>query len=673
MRSSVTIIISAWLVLSIAFDAQAQDPREDVVWVRSAPNTDFVLDGELKEPAWDKAEKIELRYGEGVVNFSDGGEPGSGWRPIGGFSATETPVDPADATIRFLAQGDQLWMSVEARDESVGGLTSIFRADGVHFMILDRTAFEPWAGGWDTRPGNTAEHFYTWWNPADTTDEGEPMPGIEPRFFGGGPNPLGSGFSEGLVERTEEQIQRWNAATTVQGTANDDTHGSDAGYVMEHRIDLSEKGYDIDQPGGEAVLFAITLGDADFFWPVDETKDFLSFTWWQNQWGNNWNEGTAVLLFDPDVTVDTAELPEVEPDFVIPSGENFSAPTIDGRLDEPVWNTIEDGLPLKFGDTSIREEHPGPVGGWQTGWFRSDLNDREPTLLDVSEAEIKWFYRGDTLYLGVDVSDQAINGIIAEDGRDGIRFGINARDTVQTDMTPVVREFDVVVDSAGTDTLLNYAAALNDPLGPDFDPDAIDAAVFLKGSSTAADPTDVDEGYQIEVAIHLPSALGYADDLGDRLVYLSANFFDGDAFEDFAQDYATRTWFRRERGTNDAKGTGAIGYLAPDVLLGTGVEESTAELPTRVILHGNYPNPFNPSTTVRYSLPAMADVEIQVFDVLGRQVATFEAGMQAAGRHEYKMDASRLASGVYMYQVQAHDQTTGSELASSVGRMVLVK
>ncbi len=66
----------------------------------------------------------------------------------------------------------------------------------------------------------------------------------------------------------------------------------------------------------------------------------------------------------------------------------------------------------------------------------------------------------------------------------------------------------------------------------------------------------------------------------------------------------------------------------------------------------NYPNPFNPSTTVAYSLPQAQQVRLSVYDVLGREVRRLVDGDQAAGRHEVVFDASTLPSGTYFYRIE---------------------
>jgi hypothetical protein len=70
-------------------------------------------------------------------------------------------------------------------------------------------------------------------------------------------------------------------------------------------------------------------------------------------------------------------------------------------------------------------------------------------------------------------------------------------------------------------------------------------------------------------------------------------------------------------------------------------------------LDQNYPNPFNPSTRISFSLANTGYTELSVYNMLGQRVATLFSGIMAAGTHEFSFDASRLQSGVYVYQLKS--------------------
>ena len=77
------------------------------------------------------------------------------------------------------------------------------------------------------------------------------------------------------------------------------------------------------------------------------------------------------------------------------------------------------------------------------------------------------------------------------------------------------------------------------------------------------------------------------------------------------------------------------------------------DLPKEVLLHGNYPNPFNPLTTIKYDLPSATFVRLEVFDVLGNRISSIVNETQEAGVYRVRFDGSAFASGTYFCRLQA--------------------
>ena len=95
-----------------------------------------------------------------------------------------------------------------------------------------------------------------------------------------------------------------------------------------------------------------------------------------------------------------------------------------------------------------------------------------------------------------------------------------------------------------------------------------------------------------------------------------------------------------------------------------GLENRLNELPTVYKLYENYPNPFNPATTIKYALPIDINVTIKVYDILGRLVTILiNNESKKAGYYEAKFDGMNYASGVYFYKLEAGDFTETKRMA----------
>ncbi|MBL7074739.1 T9SS type A sorting domain-containing protein [candidate division KSB1 bacterium] len=96
------------------------------------------------------------------------------------------------------------------------------------------------------------------------------------------------------------------------------------------------------------------------------------------------------------------------------------------------------------------------------------------------------------------------------------------------------------------------------------------------------------------------------------------------------------------------------------------IDENIVLVPTQFSLSPNYPNPFNPITTIKYGLPKESEVTLKIFNILGREVATLVAQHQPAGYHQINWDATDYSSGIYFCQIQAGEFV-------KVRKMILLK
>ncbi|MBT4149847.1 MAG: T9SS type A sorting domain-containing protein, partial [Candidatus Marinimicrobia bacterium] len=83
-------------------------------------------------------------------------------------------------------------------------------------------------------------------------------------------------------------------------------------------------------------------------------------------------------------------------------------------------------------------------------------------------------------------------------------------------------------------------------------------------------------------------------------------------------------------------------------------------VPTEFALHENYPNPFNPTTTLRFDLPEVSNLTLTIYNMLGQKIRTYDMQSTPAGHHSLKWNATNdyedpVGAGVYLYQLQAKD------------------
>ncbi|GEM_PF-4912595 len=97
-----------------------------------------------------------------------------------------------------------------------------------------------------------------------------------------------------------------------------------------------------------------------------------------------------------------------------------------------------------------------------------------------------------------------------------------------------------------------------------------------------------------------------------------------------------------------------------------GIQPISGIVPKVFQLYQNYPNPFNPTTDIKFDIPKDANVKVKIYDILGREVASVINEFKKAGEYSISYDASNLASGIYIYKIEANDLTDAK-------KMILIK
>ncbi|MCZ2268286.1 MAG: T9SS type A sorting domain-containing protein [Ignavibacteriales bacterium] len=89
-------------------------------------------------------------------------------------------------------------------------------------------------------------------------------------------------------------------------------------------------------------------------------------------------------------------------------------------------------------------------------------------------------------------------------------------------------------------------------------------------------------------------------------------------------------------------------------------------MPTRFSLNQNFPNPFNPVTSIQYAIANKQFVTLKVYDILGKEITTLVNENKEAGNYSVDFNAAELPSGVYIYQLSTADFT-------QIKKMILTK
>lgn len=628
-----TMAVVALLLVSVSAFGQ-MTKRPDAVWARTTA-TAITLDGKLNEAAWAVAESIRVQYG------MSSGDPGGGWVFENGV---KPPTDPTDATVKFLVYGDSLYISVLCRDKSIG---AGFWAHNDALLMNLRYAQATGIQGTPTRDWNTQQNYelyYGWvaegW--ADTTT----------RNIGALPAFLGWSGSAYVHPRPDSLRKIWDAATFVQGITNSDTV-ADVSWTTELVFNLKEWGYKPKQVGGDIAMWNMAIWDNDYEWPMDTLKQSSNRTFLQGPWGNASSLSHLKIFMRSDVTT-TGSVPPIAADFEVPGSTSWPSPVIDGALTEGFWKSAP-SLSMKFGDGAIRAAYPNTLK-YRSGQTQQEVNGAKNPVLDPGLVTVKYAVKNDTLFLGFNVNDKFVQSVDNENRWDGINVIFNHRTLLDGDNAIARMRFAFRVDSAGqTKRLFDLSKDGFDSLGT-----IVRVKIALKGGTTVDTlGTTADSGYTAEMAIRL-TGLGYAAGRGDGIAYFSLINYDGDSFN--GGSYGVKTWLGRPGDWDDGP---AMFWINPS---GVNAVEAEGQLPEDFQLLGNYPNPFNPSTTIKFQIARASEVVLDVYDLLGRLVNSQSLGVRQAGDHSVSFNAAGLASGSYFYRLK--NVTTGATL---LGKMMLMK
>jgi hypothetical protein len=275
---------------------------------------------------------------------------------------------------------------------------------------------------------------------------------------------------------------------------------------------------------------------------------------------------------------------------------------------------------------------------------------------------VKWFVKGDSLFMGFDVRDLVVQNVPSGqvDRWDGFIVTLTERQVRGGDNQLLTRRLSFKVGAGGAAEPLDYLATLQDTLNGG------KVAMALKpGTTVDTLGTQADQGYTAELKIDL-TKFGYIHNLGDRLIHIGVTLLDGDSFTPFTDSYATRTWFWREF---EGQCCPPWGRIAPPATVDVGDDLP----PPGYHLLGAFPNPFVGGSLIRFLIPERSACDVEVFDASGRLVRRIGVGVMPAGGVTARIDGHGLAPGAYLYRVRVTDPSSKVERAVLTGKAMLLQ
>ncbi len=406
------------------------------------------------------------------------------------------------------------------------------------------------------------------------------------------------------------------AAHKNNGTVVNDTTQIDSGYTAEMVIHLDQLGYTDPNSNVEVMINIFDpdgyLDNMDPYGPVG--------SYWKSWWGSEWgSEFRTLRLADP----------QVKNAYV-----TTNTITLDGKLDESFWTGAESVVVGLGSNTS-------------TGGFYMQWNNPLNSYTDQSMATIKFMHKGTDLYIGVESDDKSVCEWAPGWEADGLFLWMTMKDDYLPE--PGQRmEIKNMFFGNGVGDSAQFQLSATVPTGG-----AEGSSYTPAGTVTHTEVGGPDAGYSLEIVVHT-DLFGYS--IGDTVrlscVIWDLDYSSFDAYNQDSSDYAPHWWGTQwvDRGFEKYN-------LFRQVVLSslTDVDENPTSVPDAYQLLQNYPNPLNPETNIRYSVPKGTQVTLKVFDVLGNEVATLVNEFKNAGEYNTKWQPSNVSSGVYFYELRTDD------------------
>jgi len=301
-----------------------------------------------------------------------------------------------------------------------------------------------------------------------------------------------------------------------------------------------------------------------------------------------------------------------------------AAPAIDGVMDAQYMTVQQDANYWRFVDGN-----------------GSDIPD--PTAGNV---KLSSMWDADNLYMFFDVNDQNITDVPTNPlwNQSAVEWYLGPNDK-GTSYSALDHQLQIA----------NYLKGKEAAVGTPTTVWTGQAKIYSTGCAFKIKDRDDASGYGVEVKIPWNS-LGLGLPVEDGTV-IGYNFGMDYSSNGTGRTGAAQWWDNSNNSWKDASIWGEA------ILKNTvSAVKQTPTVANSFSLNQNYPNPFNPTTQIQYTIDKVEKVKLTVYNVLGNQVAVLVNSTQAAGTHSASFDASRFASGVYFYKLEAGAKTMSKKM-----------